>query len=87
MLLSFHWAETRCRRIKNPTEYVSLEESLDLPNIEEVDVLPTFTAAEHEECIKLEEIGAEILNKIYAADTSLKVSIKCKGIAREEYRF
>lgn len=85
--MSFHSAETCNRKIKNPTEYVTLENTLDLPNIEEVDSLPSFTLPEHVEAIKLEELGGEILNKMYAIDIEPSKTIKCKGVSREEYRF
>ncbi|KAI5167130.1 hypothetical protein NEIG_01071 [Nematocida sp. ERTm5] len=87
MLLSFHWADAPGRKIRKPTEYASLDESIELPSIEEVDTLPIFTADEHVEIIKLEEIGSDALNKMYTVDMPSNASIKCKGISREEYRF
>lgn len=87
MILSFHHSAPLNRKIVNPTNYVTLEESLDMPNIEEVDEMPTFLASENKESIRLEEIGGEILNKMYSVDSAPKASIKCKGITQEEYRF
>ncbi|KAI5191067.1 hypothetical protein NEMIN01_1336 [Nematocida minor] len=87
MLLSFHHTEPRNRSIIKPTEYTTLEDALEMPNIEEVDSMPSFSVSEHSESAKLEEIGADILNKLYATDSAPAASIKCKGISREEYRF
>ncbi|KAH9386819.1 uncharacterized protein NEMAJ01_1715 [Nematocida major] len=87
MLLSFHRVVPHSRRVTNPTEHVTLEESLDMPGLEEVDVLPCFMQPEHTESAKLEEAGADILNKLYTVEVQPSTSIKCKGMSREEYRF
>lgn len=87
MILSFHYTVPHNRKIIKPTNYVTLEDTLDMPNIEEVDNMPTFLISENTECARLEEMGAEVLNKIYNVDSIPKVNIKCKGMSREEYRF
>lgn len=89
MLSHFHFPEeTREGREKKeiPYEYVYLEDALQLPSLEEVEILPEGGYMESQESARLEAVGAEILEHLYMCREKETEGVSYKGTIEEEYR-
>ncbi|KAI5191629.1 hypothetical protein NECID01_1540 [Nematocida sp. AWRm77] len=86
MLEHFHFAEQPSKKKVTPHLWVGFEETLSLPNVEEVDSLPDFEPQEPEELLRLERVGAEILTRIYSGEKESVTNIICKTVSSDTYR-
>ncbi|KAI5180000.1 hypothetical protein NEOKW01_0329 [Nematocida sp. AWRm80] len=86
MLSQYHFREKYPAQVNDPHKYISLEEQLKLPTLEEIEALPDTTIEENSEAKRLQEVGTEILNKIFSGRNEYVSGIKCKGIIRDYQR-
>lgn len=84
MLSDFHFTEKAPERDTSPYDIVSLEESIALPSLEDVEMLPESPIVFNTETARLEEAGMQILHEIYKGEE--KAGVRCKGTLKEDFR-
>lgn len=86
MLGHFHFTALPPKKKTSPHHWVSFDEALTLPTVEDVDVFPSLERQETGELYRLEALGAEILTRIYNGETEAVTRINCKSITPDMYR-
>ncbi|KAI5171473.1 hypothetical protein NEFER03_0795 [Nematocida sp. LUAm3] len=86
MISYFHFRKKLPAKKDVTLECVTLEDVLELPEVEDVDVLPETLLSKNTERLSLDISGTEVLRRVYMCSEPLLGTIKSKGVSREEYR-
>ncbi|OAG31238.1 hypothetical protein NEDG_01651 [Nematocida displodere] len=86
MLSHFHFLEEAPREKAVLYGAISLEDTITLPSLEEVDSLPEAGGFKSQDLVRLEKVGMGVLSRVYSGEEASVVGIKCKGLQHEQFR-